>query len=135
MKFSTKTTYGLRSLIRLANLKPQENASIAQIAREENISPSYLERIFSLLKKANLVLSEKGVNGGYILARPSSSINLLEIIDILEGNKNSFSCSKQKRGDSCTSNCHCQADFTLVKIQESLNKTMELITLDQLIKN
>jgi Rrf2 family protein len=80
MKFSTKTTYGLRALIALANNWPNKSLSLNQIAKNENISLKYLEKIFATLKQAKLIKAEKGVAGGYKLAKAPSAISTYEII-------------------------------------------------------
>ena len=78
MKFSTKTTYGLRAMIMLGRYWGDGKISLATIAKHEGISVKYLEQIFSRLKKEKLVLSEKGANGGYSLTRKPSDISIFD---------------------------------------------------------
>ena len=68
MKFSTRTTYGLRAMTYLAReYKKKEPVSLARVAKDEHLSLAYLERLFALLKREGLVKAEKGASGGYIL--------------------------------------------------------------------
>lgn len=133
MKFSTKSTYGLRAVIRLAKHWDQGNLSLATIAAEENISLGYLEKLFSQLKKAELVKADIGASGGYILSRKPDEISAFEVIRTLEGQNNIFYCLDKKGKVYCSSNCHCGANKFLVKIQNELVKTLQKIKLSELI--
>lgn len=134
MKFSTKATYGIRAIIRLAQNWEQGNLSLATIASEENISLGYLEKIFSKLKNKKIVVAEKGTTGGYCLSKKPSEINILEIINALEGDQDIFHCLDEKGKKYCSIKCHCDANSYLVKIQGELSKTLEKIKLSELIK-
>lgn len=85
MKISTKGRYGLRALIDLAINMDSENISIKAISERQNISERYLEQIFSLLRKAGIILGRKGAQGGYILGKNSSELTIIEILKVLEG--------------------------------------------------
>ena len=132
MKFSTRTTYGLRSMIRLAGGYGKENISLASIAREENISPKYLERLFARLKKEKLITSEKGSTGGYSLARDPKEITVFEIVKTLEGNMSPFHCLDESGKIYCSSKCKCGATSVLVKVQHAVNSTLKGIKLSEL---
>lgn len=133
MKFSTKTTYGLRAIICLAQNSSQGSVSLSVIAKEKNISLKYLERLFSRLKKASLIKSEKGASGGYKLIKKSDEISVYEIIEALEGKIAPFHCLEDNNKIYCSSKCNCQANMVLNKIQESINQTLKKIKLSQLL--
>jgi len=83
---STKGTYAIAAMYALSKSSSQKKLmQIKEISAVTQISHGYLEQILSSLKKADLVLSIRGVNGGYRLARDSSEINVLEIVETLEG--------------------------------------------------
>jgi len=84
MKLSTKGRYGLRAMTDLAVYGRNNRVSIALIAERQGMSVSYLEHLFSLLKKAGLVHSVKGAQGGYLLACPAEKTCIGDI---------SFKCS------------------------------------------
>ena len=69
MKLSTKGRYGLRAMVDLAVYSEKESVSISCIAQRENISESYLEQLAGKLKKAGLIKSTRGAQGGYRLAK------------------------------------------------------------------
>lgn len=133
MKFSTKTTYGLRAIICLAQNSSQDSISLSLIAKEENISLKYLERLFSLLKRASLIQSEKGASGGYKLAKKYDEISVYEIIEALEGKIAPFHCLEENSKIYCSSKCNCQANIALGKIQGSIDQTLKKIKLSQLL--
>ena len=85
MRFSTRTRYGLRFLIRLATHPPDKLMQLGELAREESISPGYLEQIVRALKPMGILRSVRGAAGGYALACPPEDINLEDIILHLEG--------------------------------------------------
>ena len=85
MKISTKGRYGLRALIDLAINIDSENVSIKAISERQDISERYLEQIFSLLRKAGIIVGRKGAQGGYSFGKKVSDLTILEILKILEG--------------------------------------------------
>lgn len=85
MKISSKGRYGLQCMLYLAMNYDGEPIALSTIAESQGISLLYLEQVFSVLKKSNLVTSIKGPGGGYLLNKPSSVITVGEIIRVLEG--------------------------------------------------
>lgn len=133
MKFSTRTTYGLRAMIQLAAKYGKDNVSLASIAKQEKISPKYLERIFASLKKEGLIVAEKGSAGGYSLADKPGKINIFDIVKALEGNMTPFHCLDESGKIFCSSKCKCGATTVLVKVQQAINSTLKNISLDELV--
>lgn len=133
MKFSTRTTYGLRAMIYLAKNWGKEKISLASIAKEESISPKYLERLFAQLKKANLILAEKGVNGGYSLSENPEKITIFDIVKSLEGKMSPFHCVDENGKVYCGKNCKCGATLVLIRVQKAINETLKGIKLKDLI--
>ncbi|WP_054873426.1 RrF2 family transcriptional regulator [Oxobacter pfennigii] len=85
MKISTKGRYGLRAMLDLAVNSLGDQVALKSIAQRQGISENYLEQVFSSLRKAGLVKSIKGAQGGYILGKSSSDITIGEILRTLEG--------------------------------------------------
>ncbi|MDC0346454.1 Rrf2 family transcriptional regulator [Planktomarina sp.] len=84
MKLSTKGRYGMVALADLAFLEAGELASLADISRRQSISLPYLEQLFVKLRRGNLVVSVRGPNGGYRLARPAHDIRVVEILEAVD---------------------------------------------------
>ena len=85
MKISKKCRYGIRALIDLAANSENEYMVLGNIAERNGISSQYLEQVFASLRKAGLVKSVKGSQGGYFLAREPEKIALSEILETLDG--------------------------------------------------
>jgi Rrf2 family iron-sulfur cluster assembly transcriptional regulator len=84
MKLSTKGRYGMVALADLALLNRSELASLSDISRRQDISLPYLEQLFVKLRRSGLVVSVRGPNGGYRLARPATEIRIVDILKALD---------------------------------------------------
>lgn len=85
MKVSTKGRYGIRALVDLAVHSTESHVSLVSIAERQKISLNYLEQVFATLRKAGIVKSIKGSQGGYVLAKNSREITIAEVLSVLEG--------------------------------------------------
>ncbi len=86
MELSCKNEYALLALIELASHYPTgEPLQIRQISAQQNIPDRYLEQLLATLRRGGLVRSQRGAKGGYVLAREPWKINLLEVMQCLEG--------------------------------------------------
>ncbi len=85
MKISTKGKYGLIAMVDLAAHEQDGHVSLASLSTRQQISESYLGQIFAALRRANLVGSIKGAEGGYYLARRPEEITAGEVLEVLEG--------------------------------------------------
>ena len=85
MKLSTKGRYGVKAMVDLAIHYGGSPVSIKSISQRQNISEYYLEQLFSSLRKAKLIKSIRGAQGGYILNRQPEDITVSDIIEVLEG--------------------------------------------------
>lgn len=134
MKFSTRTTYGLRAMIYLARrYESTESISLAQIAKDENLSLAYLERLFSLLKKAGIVLAEKGKSGGYLLSNDPKQIDIFSIVKALEGNIVPFHCIGNDGKVKCAAKSKCGASSVLAGVYVAISKTLMDMKLSDLV--
>ena len=105
MKLSTKGRYGVRALFDMAYHSGALPTQIKDISRRQDISPRYLEQIFQDLKKAGLLKSKRGPQGGYVLSRKPEEIRVSDIILATEGELFLVSCTKE------TDDCHGKCDF------------------------
>ncbi len=102
------------------------------IAEKEGISFDYLEKIFSKLEKEKIIKSKKGVQGGYALAKNPKKISVGEILKALEENIILVECIGSK--GKCVNKRTCRTIGVWRKLQDSLQKTIDSITLEKLIK-
>lgn len=134
MKLSTKGRYGLRAMIDMARYSGEEPVSINSIAARQGISERYLEQLVSLLKKAGLVKSIRGAGGGYILARDMEEISVGDILRALEGNLEPVRCAAFYSEEGCMASDGCVTKYVWQKINESINRTVDEMKLDELVK-
>ena len=132
MRFSTRSSYGLRAVVDLAKNYGQGTLSLHSIAKKEKISQSYLERLMASLKSAKIIKSARGVKGGYELTRPPSKISVAEVIAALEGSLAPFICADGNVKLMCNYNCCC-VRRVWTKLRESIEDTLGKMSLQDLI--
>lgn len=97
MRLSTKSRYGLRALFDMAYNSSAQPVQVQDISRRQQISPRYLEQIFQNLKRAGILTSKRGPQGGYTLARTPDQISILEIIKATEQDVLMVECTGEGR--------------------------------------
>lgn len=109
MVISTKGRYALRMMLDLAQQEPEAFISLKSIAQRQDISLKYMEAIAALLNKAGLVLSQRGKEGGYRLAKPASEITVAEVLHCAEGSLAAVACLELDGagGAACERAGHC----------------------------
>ncbi|MBO5352874.1 MAG: RrF2 family transcriptional regulator [Lachnospiraceae bacterium] len=135
MKLTTKGRYGLRAVIDLAVYAKEEPVSLAEVAERQSISISYLEQLVAKLKKAGIVQSTRGAQGGYSLAKEPEEISVGEILRALEGNLSPVDCSAVAgEGETeCASSDFCVTKYVWKRISDSINDTVNAIFLSELM--
>lgn len=101
MRLSTKSRYGLRAMFDIAYNCGSGSTQIQDISRRQHISQRYLEQIFQSLKKAGIITSKRGPQGGYMLARKLDEITLAEIVKASEGDLKLVECSRKSGKKVC----------------------------------
>ncbi len=85
MQITRQADYAVRAVYFLAKLGKNERAATSRIAKEQHIPPSFLAKIISQLSIAGLLHTSRGARGGVSLARPPEEINLLEVVEAIDG--------------------------------------------------
>ena len=135
MKLSTKGRYGLRALIDLAvHSSGGTPVSITSISARQDLSERYLEQLMAKLKKAGLIQSVRGAGGGYVLARDPGKISVGDVLRALEGNLDPVDCAGLDPDGVCRAADSCVTKYVWKRINESINRTVDEIRLDQLIE-
>ncbi len=135
MKLSTKGRYGLRAVLDLAVHADEEAVALSQIAERQSISMNYLEQLIAKLKKAGIVISIRGAQGGYKLAAPAEEISVGVILRALEGDLNPVDCSEVNKSDSiCSNSDSCVTKYVWKRISDSINEAVDTIKLSELVK-
>ena len=134
MKLSTKGRYGLRALIDLAQYSSEAPVSITSISARQDISERYLEQLMALLKKAGIVRSIRGAGGGYVLAKDMKEISVGDILRALEGSLEPVDCPGLEPDGTCQAADSCVTKYVWKRINDSINRTVDEIMLDQLVE-
>ena len=133
MKLSTKGRYGLKAMFELSLSYGQGPISLNRIAEKQNLSIHYLEQLFSSLRKAGLVKSIRGAQGGYILAQKPDEITVGDIIRTLEGPLAPADCVLEDENKGCNKAGSCITRTVWEKIRDSINNVVDGITLQDMI--
>ena len=129
MKISKKAQYGLRAMVYLAkNSSAKSPSSLKKISEAEDVPFDFLEKIFSELEKVKLVKAKKGSHGGYFLAKPSKKITPGDIVLALEENMTLVHCA------GCPNMGGCASENVWSEVQQSLDNSLNAVTLADLIK-
>jgi len=135
MKLSTKGRYGLRAVIDLAMNCENEAVALSSIAERQHISMSYLEQLIPKLRRAGIVNSIRGAQGGYVLAKPASEISVGDILRALEGDLHPVDCSEVNgTGEPCTGSDMCVTKHVWKKISDSINQAVDSLMLSDLVE-
>ena len=135
MKLSTKGRYGLRAMIDLADFSEEMPQSITNIAARQSISDRYLEQLMAKLKKAGLIVSIRGSQGGYVLAKPSDEISVGDILRALEGDLSPVKCMGIKGENGCSGSNTCVTRNVWKRIDDSIQNAVDSIYLNELVED
>ena len=133
MKLSSRARYGLRALIDLAVHSDRESVSISSIAARQGLSEAYLEQLMAKLKKAGLVLSTRGAQGGYKLEKTADQISVGDVLRALEGNLDAVQCAGLSE-EGCQGAQLCVSKYVWQKINESIARTVDEMKLNTLVE-
>ena len=133
MKLSTKSRYGTRLMIDLAEHGFDNFVQLKDVAKRQGISLKYLEQIVIPLKKANYLVSARGAGGGYRLARSPEEITVGEIVALLEGGKGIAHCSTDP--EVCDRAPSCMTRTLWIETAEVLFGKLNSVLLSDLTEN
>lgn len=119
MKISTKGRYALRMMLDLAEHKDNGYIALKDIAQRQNISKKYLEQIVPLMNKADILKTNRGYQGGYMLAREPKEYTVGEILRITEGSIAPVACL-----DHTPNQCDRCEDCATLKIWQGLDRVI-----------
>jgi Rrf2 family transcriptional regulator, iron-sulfur cluster assembly transcription factor len=132
MKLSTRSRYGTRLMLDLAQHYNDGPLQLGDIAKRQDVSVKYLEQIIIPLKKAHYIESVRGRKGGHILTRPPEKITVGEIVALLEDKNGLVECADDatvcQRADSCPTRLLWKEAY------EAMFDRLEAITLADLVE-
>jgi len=132
MKLSTRSLYGTRMMLDLAQHYDEGPIQIRGIAKREDISVKYLEQLIIPLKKVNFIKSIRGPKGGHMLAKPPEEITVGEIVKVLEGGIDLSDCIENP--DECNRSSFCLTRGIWEEATKAMYDKLNSITLSKMIE-
>jgi len=138
MRYTTKTEYALICLTYMARHteKKMDPISIKEMAKAEQFSATYMEKIFQALRGAKIVTALHGNQGGYVLSKPPRKITLRKVIEALEGQTFEAFCEPDVRKEIiCTHFSRCSVKPLWHQTKNLLDSFFDTMTIEMLAKN
>ena len=133
MKLSTRSRYGTRLMLDLAQRYDEGPIQISDIAKRQDISVKYLEQLIIPLKRSNFIKSFRGPKGGHMLARSPDEINIGEIVKLLEGGIELASCIEKP--EECNKSSDCLTRGVWKEATKAMFDKLNSVTLSKMIEN
>ena len=134
MRITTKSKYGMRMIVEIAAQPEGKAASLKAVARKINASEKYLEQIVVQLSRAGFVISTRGAQGGYQLARHPSEYTVGDILRITEGSLAPVACLEHEPVD-CPRVDECITLSFWRGLYDTINNYVDSVTLEDLVNN
>lgn len=131
MRLTTKGRYAVTAMLDLAIHATNEPVSLNEVSGRQGISLSYLEQLFSKLRKSGLVESIRGPGGGYRLSQLPSEINVAEIVDAVNETLDTTRCNK--KGD-CQDGEECLTHHLWMDLSEQIHGFLSDVSLQSLLE-
>jgi Rrf2 family iron-sulfur cluster assembly transcriptional regulator len=130
MKLTTKGRYAVTAMLDISLHCKNKPVSLAEISQRQDISLSYLEQLFSKLRKQGLVNSMRGPGGGYRLSREPSEIAMSEIIMAVDENVDLSKCGGV---GNCKQNERCLTHDLWMDLSHRIQSFLDDITLEEMM--
>ncbi len=132
VRVSTKGRYGLRTLVDIALHQAKGSVTLNDIAKRQAISVKYLWQVINPLKRSGLLSVTRGAKGGYTLARRPEEIDMLEVVNTLEGPLSLVECLTND--DLCDRIDTCVARSVWMEVNQTVEKALKGITLAEVLR-
>ncbi|MFH1615351.1 MAG: Rrf2 family transcriptional regulator [Planctomycetota bacterium] len=131
MKLSTRTRYGVRAILELAENYGKGPLQLKAIAEHQEISVKYLEQLMAVLKSTGIVRSVRGPSGGYVLAKSPKEITVSDCFNCLEGPVITTECVDNS--SFCPRTTACVARQLWAEVQDAMMTVLQSKTLQNLV--
>jgi Rrf2 family protein len=135
MKISTKGEYGIRAMIELTHRYGEGYVQSTVIAGERAIPENYLYQLLITLRKAGLIRSRRGPQGGHMLARAPEDISMAEVISALEGPIEPVLCIQEDVVDDCPFGHECAVRDVWERITAATVAILQATSFAELARN
>ena len=130
MRVSMKGDYGVRALLELAHHYGEGPVQSATIASRQSIPEPYLDQLLTSLRRAGLIRSVRGPQGGHALLRDPHEITLTEALTALEGSLSPISCLDDPAG--CAKSTPCGLREVWEQVYEATTRVLDAISIGEL---
>lgn len=131
MRLTTKGRYAVTAILDLAFHQDEGPVSLAAISARQGISLSYLEQLFSKLRRSEVVVSTRGPGGGYALRQSADELSVSTVIMAVDENVATVGCD----GESCKSEHRCLTHDLWQDLSGEIKDFLDGITLGELMRN
>lgn len=132
MKISTKGRYAVRMMLDLAEHGEGRYVALKEIAERQGISKKYLEQIVTILNKSDFLMTNRGFQGGYKLAKTPDKYTVGEILRLTEGSLAPVSCLEHQP-NQCSRASFCPTLFIWKGLGDVINNYLDSITLQDVL--
>ena len=130
MRLSQSTGMAIDSLFYMSMHPEKSHLYVDDVAAAQNVSATYLAKVFQQLAKNGILRSQRGAKGGYRFGRLPEEISLFDIVSVCEGNLQLFDCRPDERG--CTLEGVCLVCRTFREIEDRIRETLRQVTVGDL---
>lgn len=131
LRLTRAADYAVRAMLHVGSLPEGVVALKDEVAEAQHIPPSFMAKILRQLVKSGLLKSARGVHGGFGLARPAAEINLLDIIEGIEGPIHLTDCAPDP--ENCALSHDCPASSVWLEVQRRMTALLRETTLEALL--
>ncbi|MBF0257231.1 MAG: Rrf2 family transcriptional regulator [Desulfamplus sp.] len=135
MRLTTKSRYGTRLILDLAVYGKENLVPLNDVAKRQNISLKYLEKLITTLKKDGFINSQRGPSGGYMLAKKPDDIRIGDIVRSLEGHAVITDCAEkdEKLCGICNRAGDCLSRWVWIEASKAMFDRLDAISIQDLI--
>jgi Rrf2 family cysteine metabolism transcriptional repressor len=134
LRLSTRGHYGLKAVFDLAQHYGTNPVPLKSIAQRQNLSENYLEQLMAMLRKAGLVKSVRGAQGGYLLSREPGLIKVGDIVRVLEGPIAPVYCVSEDDPGCCDEADYCITRTVWARVRDGIASVLDGISLADLCR-
>lgn len=130
MKLSSRARYGLKAMCYLAEHYGEGVKPLSAMAQETQMSEKYLEQLLAALRKAGLIETARGANGGYVLAMPPDRISVGQVLRVLEDGLVIVDCISE----GCCNQGSCATYDVWQKLYAAINGCLDNMSLSGILE-
>lgn len=131
MKLTTRGRYAVTAMLDLGLHESDGPVALGEISARQDISLSYLEQLFSRLRRGGLVVSTRGPGGGYRLSRPPAEIAVAEVIDAVDESLEYTRCGGRR---NCQNSAPCLTHDLWAELSGHVRSYLQGVTLGGLME-